>query len=98
MTTFDAGIGDPPLDDRADRLDVVGDDLTRRELVTGRVSRSASVEPDLSSASERVSEIVSTAILSGMNCLTRRWKTSALTATPRRRYYRPRSCPADSRS
>src|SRR5258708_8402448 len=30
--------------------------------------RSASVVPDLSSASERVSEIVSTAMLSGMNC------------------------------
>src|SRR3979411_3110594 len=32
------------------------------------VSRSESVVPDLSSASERVSEIVSTAMLSGMNC------------------------------
>src|SRR6202167_4603012 len=31
--------------------------------------RSASVAPDLSSASERVSEIVSTAMLSGTNCL-----------------------------
>src|SRR5437870_6683052 len=31
--------------------------------------RSASVVPDLSSASVRVSEIVSTAILSGTNCL-----------------------------
>ena len=31
-----AGIGDPSLDDDADRLDVVGDDLARRKRVTGR--------------------------------------------------------------
>src|SRR5882672_5851207 len=32
---IDAWIGDPFPDDAADRLDVVGDDLARRELVTG---------------------------------------------------------------
>src|SRR5437762_4552857 len=38
-------------------------------LCPAAVSRSASVVPDLSSASERVSEIVNTAMLSGTNCL-----------------------------
>ena len=33
---IDARIRNPPLDDAADRVDVIGDDLTRREMVTGR--------------------------------------------------------------
>ena len=67
---IDAGVGDPSPDDDADRIDVVDDDLARRQR-DGRppTSRSASVVPDLSSASERVSEIVSTAMLSGMKAL-----------------------------
>src|ERR1700688_964069 len=58
--------------------------------------RSDSVVPDLSSASERVSEIVSTAMLSGMNCfdssmedilpyLVSRTRCSVLHAAPQRR-------------
>ena len=33
---IDAGIGDPSLDDDADRVDVVDDDLARREVMAGR--------------------------------------------------------------
>ena len=33
---IDACIRNPPLDDAADRVEVVDDDLTRREMVTGR--------------------------------------------------------------
>ena len=32
---IDARVGDPAFDDDADRVDVVDDDLARRELVTG---------------------------------------------------------------
>jgi hypothetical protein len=61
----DARIGDPRPDDGADRFDVVGDDLACRQSVP---RRGQPVEPDLSSANERVSEIVSTAMSSAMNC------------------------------
>src|ERR1700738_400599 len=44
------------------------------------VSRSASVVPDLSSSSERVSEIVSTAMLRGTNCLV--WSITDMTSPP----------------
>ena len=62
-----AWIGNPALDDHADDVHVVDDDLARRRLWPAVVSRSASVAQDLSSSSVRVSEIVSTAMLSGTN-------------------------------
>ena len=40
------------FDGGADLLDVVGDDLARRQPVTGPSTRSTSVAPDLSSASD----------------------------------------------
>ena len=45
------------------------------------VSRSASVVPDLSSSSERVSDTVSTAMFSGTNCLA--WSAIGHTLTSR---------------